>query len=81
MWLGDVSYTLYLVHWPTIVTAKYLMLLDTHVQGDPLPSRMFHTTSRRECSFAVFACFAIMLLITLAVHYGFERPLLRSGTA
>ncbi|CAK5079134.1 unnamed protein product [Meloidogyne enterolobii] len=28
VWLGDISYVWYLIHWPTIVFVKYLVLLD-----------------------------------------------------
>uniref|UniRef100_A0A914KK25 Uncharacterized protein n=1 Tax=Meloidogyne incognita TaxID=6306 RepID=A0A914KK25_MELIC len=28
VWFGDISYVWYLVHWPTVVFVKYLVLVD-----------------------------------------------------
>uniref|UniRef100_A0A914EIC0 Acyltransferase 3 domain-containing protein n=1 Tax=Acrobeloides nanus TaxID=290746 RepID=A0A914EIC0_9BILA len=61
-YIGDISYLLYLVHWPTIQFFNYYGALN-----DSDPSNNL---------FIKFASFGLSLLISIILHHIFEKPLL-----
>ena len=58
--LGQLSYSLYLVHWPPIVLYRHYSLTD------PTPG-------------VTVGLAAIMLVLTLLLHYGIEQKFYRRG--
>lgn len=64
VWLGKVSYSLFLIHY--VVACSLMVLLDTWMGSSPL---------RAGCLLLV--CFGLSLLAAAWLHYSVEKPLLR----